>query len=123
MDTSTLSSNVYIGCTPPNNNTIDPYILRIEGNSLIKGNLIPGQNATYDLGLQDTNNPLRWQNLYLSNSINISNGTSASILASDGTLTLTAGTPQILLESNSNSAEDWYIKNTTGIITIENDSG
>jgi len=116
---SQLSGQVGIGTTIESTGA---YILRIAGSSLINGDLIPEQDATHDLGLQDTNNSLRWKNLYLSHSINIFNDTSASVLASDGTLTLTAGTPQILLETTSAAADNWYIKNTAGTFTIENDS-
>ena len=81
------------------------------------------------MGSIDVSDNLRWRNLYLSNTFNISNlddNTSINLSVLDtnagiAKITLTAEAPEILLATTdtTSGAEDWTIKNNAGIFTID----
>lgn len=125
--TSELLGAVGIGAGPISN-----FILYVEGNSKFKGHIYPESDDTYNLGMIDANGSLRWKNLYLSNTFNLSNAhnVNASINmsvvgasnAGIAELTLTAVSPKIILETTATGAgvEDWTLQNASGIFTISN---
>lgn len=106
----------------------DIFCLFVNGNSQFEGHLIPNTDDSYDLGSIDVSDNLRWRNLYLSNTFNISNlddNTSINLSVLDtntgiAKITLTAEAPEILLATTdtTTSAEDWTIKNNAGTFTI-----
>lgn len=107
---------------------LDTFCLFVNGNSQFEGHLIPNTDNSYDLGSIDVSDNLRWRNLYLSNTFNISNldnNTSINLSVLDtnagiAKITLTAEAPEILLATTNitSGAEDWTIKNNIGIFTI-----
>ena len=108
---------------------LDTFCLFVNGNSQFEGHLIPNTDDSYDLGSIDVADNLRWRNLYLSNTFNISNlddHTSINLSVLDtntgiAKITLTAEAPEILLATTdtTTSAEDWTIKNNAGTFTID----
>lgn len=120
-----LYGAVGIGAAPSQD-----YILYVEGDSQFKGHIYPQADDTYDLGLLDTNN-LRWKNLFLSDTFNITSahataninmtvvGTSNAAVAE---LTLTAPAPKITLETTATGTgvEDWTIQNASGTMNFSN---
>lgn len=118
---STLIGKVGIGAAPSASN----YILYVNGTSLFEGHIYPESDDTYDLGLND-GSELRWRNLYLSNSLLITNSTAtASIeLLKTGVATITAASPQIIFNTTVTgpNVSDWVMQNDEGILYITDDT-
>lgn len=118
-----LLGNVGIGIAP---NTTD-FILYVNGDSDFNGHIYPHADNTYDLGTKDST-VLRWANLYLSESLDISitqsNVTTGINLDNTGVITLLSDNPSIVFDTTATGVgtSDWTFTNTAGIFTIESDS-